>query len=128
MGRKSREKAARREGRSVAHGPRQPGVPPPPPTTIAEHPERVPQMERELLEGVERVWCLHCERVWPVGQLRVTGRGEGAMVWCADPACDGAGPEIDLWDYDAKRREEPELAAHWPEAPAPGQAVPLYPE
>lgn len=80
------------------------------------------ETEREFLEGVDWWWCLHCERVWHVDELRLTREGRRWYLGCGDAACDGS--LLDLVDYH-EHRVEREIS-WWPAEVTSGQAVPLY--
>ena len=77
--------------------------------------------EREILDDCGGwLWCQRCERAWSVGHLRVVWDGYGWGVCCSDPACDGAGPDGDLWPYHQSRRIR---CPHWPANPEPGMRL-----
>lgn len=65
-------------------------------------------------EGESHIWCLHCERVWPVEYWQSNG------FHCPGQDCDGS--PIDAWPWS-------KLADghnHYPEHPATGGGYPLY--
>src|SRR5919109_1063351 len=80
--------------------------------TVQERPDLLGEPANGWLEGAEWVWCFHCERVWPVAQLRLMELEQrlpryaetGYLLCCADPACEGCGPDQDLRVYQRERR------------------------
>ncbi len=72
--------------------------------------------EGDLHEGAT-VWCLHCERAYPMAEMV---KAEG-MWWCKyHPECDGAMLDVKAWSW--VRENNPE----YPEVPVVGEEYPLY--
>jgi hypothetical protein len=61
-------------------------------------------------------WCLHCERVYQVGEFR----REGDLQMCPYPECDGD-TVMDNWRWPDIRENHPE----YPEVPERGKVYPL---
>lgn len=80
------------------------------PTTM-EHVLMVPNPRRAWL------WCLHCERAYPLGSYRVVGD----LQLCPYAECDGD-TALDLWPWGAVRVENPQ----YPIRPELGVVYPLY--
>jgi hypothetical protein len=63
--------------------------------TLSERPDPTAEvLTEELAREGEWAWCLHCERAWPAGALRLMW-DEAAEIWtimCADIHCDGVWP------------------------------------
>lgn len=48
----------------------------------------------------DRLWCLHCETVGRVSEVRVITHRDGfEFLSCPDPKCNGAGPYFDLFPW-----------------------------
>ena len=88
--------------------------------------------DREALEEVgDWVWCLRCQRVWPVPEIHLfcdeTMLRYSESPWffgCADLTCPGAGlgGYGELLGYTRTRRQ---LAPEWPPVPVPGEVLHL---
>lgn len=64
-------------------------------------------------------WCLHCERVYPVGSFRYDKEDE--LVYCPYQDCSGD-YFFDSYGWDWPKEKHPE----YPEKPIPGVCYPLY--
>ncbi len=81
---------------------------------------------RGKLRPNDWLWCLHCERFFQAKDLRpdVVGGKQG----CAFEDCDGAGLDVDIYDWD-DWAEQNDLK-HWPLSTGvlkKGLKCPLYP-
>jgi hypothetical protein len=66
----------------------------------------------------EWVWCLHCEKVYQVGEFRLE---KDDLQMCPYPGCDGD-TVTDSWPWKAIRENHPE----YPEIPERDKKYPLY--
>ena len=91
---------------------------------------KVPEIERSGLAKDDWMWCLHCERFFQVRDLRVFVLTDGEFwVSCAFDDCDGAGFDVDLFEWDSWARQN--RVPHWPTSDAElemGLCCPLYPD
>ena len=77
----------------------------------------------------EWVWCLHCERVYQVGEFKIdvsSGNKTNSSVsdglqLCPYPDCDGD-TVMDLWDWKAIKEAHPD----YPDTPERDKVYPLY--
>lgn len=75
--------------------------------------QRMVRLAKDFFAGCRYVWCLHCERVYPVSQW--IGRGG----WC--PGCRAGA--IDGWNWDemvGHYDAEALVVMGWKEDPEPG--------
>lgn len=79
-------------------------------------------------EPFKWAWCLHCERAYELGQVRLVPEPRtdlrvmtGDMQMCPYDDCDGDAV-IDVWPWSKVR----ELHPDYPDEPVPGVVYPLY--
>lgn len=65
------------------------------------------------------LWCLHCERAYPMGNFRVSSRG---LELCPYPGCDGD-TVVDAWRWETVREHRED---RYPLQPVAGLVYPLY--
>ncbi len=95
--------------------------------TLREHPEAFGELEIFMREAdfelAGWMWCLHCERAYEVGSLRVYNGGRERRLNCAVEGCDGSPHDWTPWHPDEwPRNANPDN----PEVPEAFRRYPLY--
>ena len=65
-------------------------------------------------EPEQWLWCLHCERFFQGRDARPDNLG--GVQACAFAECDGAGCQVDLFEWDVWPEGCPEILPRWPKA------------
>jgi hypothetical protein len=67
-----------------------------------------------VLPGDLWLWCLHCERFFQAKDLCVDDVGGKEGCAFSGSGCDGAGLEVDIFEWNDWPRQNPELWERWP--------------
>lgn len=86
---------------------------------VVNSPDSMDRFEILAIPRRSWCWCLHCERIYPLGSYRIVED----LQMCPYSGCDGDAV-LDLWAWQNVREGNP----HYPEIPELSVVYPLYGE